>query len=117
MLKLFAILASVFIASVIAFAFVSPVIVTVRNDSDQPLDAISVRVQNRVLNFPELPPGSAASRWFHNTGADSSYLLSAVRKDGVSLAEEAGYVTSGSFRGAARFTVVSSGKVTFSEAY
>lgn len=109
-------MALLFVA-VIAFAFVDPIVVTVQNDSDQILAAISVSVQDRVLSFPDLTPGRSASRWFHNTGADDHYSLSAALQDGVSIKAEEGYITSGSFYGTAQFNVMSSGMVAFTESY
>ena len=114
-LKAFGILTALLFVCVITFAFVDPIVVTVRNDSDQTLAAISIRAQDRLLSFPDLPSGHSASRWFHNTGADDHYSLSAVLQDGTSVKAEEGYITSGSFYGTAQFNVMSSGLVAFTE--
>jgi hypothetical protein len=97
--------------------FASPVSVTVRNDSGQIIAGISVTAQDRRLDFPYLPPGGSARRWFRNTGRDGDYILSALRGDGTRIEAEDGYMTSGSFYGSAEFTVGTIGEVTFSESY
>ncbi|MGB8167362.1 MAG: hypothetical protein WCF18_07705 [Chthoniobacteraceae bacterium] len=96
---------------------VSPTSVTVRNDSSQTITTVSVTVQGRTLNFPNLPPGDSARRWFHNTGADGHYSLVAHRSDGTQIQRDEGYITSGSFYGSAQFTITPSGDVTFTEDY
>jgi len=105
------------IGGAVALLFASPTSVTVRNDSSQPITAVSVTVQGRRLDFPDLAPGHSARRWFRNTGADDHYSLVAHRSDGTQIQRDEGYITSGSFYGAAQFTITPSGDVTFTEDY
>ena len=66
------------IGGAVVLLFASPTSVTVRNDSSQTITAVSVTVQGRRLDFPDLTPGHSARRWFHNTGADDHYSFVAT---------------------------------------
>lgn len=101
----------------ILLLFGSPTSVTIRNDSAHTISSVSVTVQGHRLSFPDLPPGRTARRWFLNTGADDHYSLAARRSDGTVIQRDEGYITSGSFYGAAQFTITPSNDVTFTEDY
>jgi hypothetical protein len=105
------------IGGAVVLLFASPTSVTIRNDSGQTITAVSVTVHGRRLEFPDLTPGRSARRWFHNTGADDHYSFAARRSDGTSIQRDEGYITSGSFYGAAQFTIMPSDDVTFTEDY
>ncbi len=105
------------IGGAVVLLLVSPTSVTIRNNSGETIASVSVTVQGRRLDFPNLAPGRSARRWFHNSGADAHYTFVARRSDGTQIQREEGYITSGSFYGSAQFTITPSGDVTFTEDY
>lgn len=108
---------ALFFSGAIYLLVACPTSVTVRNDSRQSLAGVSVTVQGRRLDFPDLAAGLSARRWFHNKGPDGHFSLLARRSDGTQISAEEGYITSGDFYGSAHFTITSDGDVTFAQDY
>lgn len=107
------------IGVVVVLVIFSPCLisVTVRNDSEQTITAVSVTVQGRKLDFEDIAPGRSERRWFRNIGGDDHYTFAAKRSDGTSIQASGGYITGGYFCGWAQFTIASSGDVAFAENY
>jgi hypothetical protein len=94
-----------------------PVRVSVRNETNQRVTGITVDIQRQRLAFPDLQPGEVHKLYFHNTGLDSHYVLTARLSDGTPISKADGYITSGFLCGRIDFSLERSGSVIFKETY
>ncbi len=109
--------ATLLIGGAMLLLIARPTSVTVRNDSAETLSEVSVTVQERRIEFPDLAPGVSARRWFRNTGADGQYSFVARRTDGTEIRQDEGYITSTTLFGSAEFKITPSGDVTFADGF